>query len=52
MGLGFDKNVAAVDNAIKYGTKPKEAVRDLIGRDSKTELSKLILDLSFDSAVI
>ena len=44
--------ITAVDAAIKHGADPKDAVRNLMGRDSKTELPKPILDLNFESAVI
>lgn len=42
----------AVDEIINQGADPKSAVHELMGRDSKTELSKPILDLSYESAVI
>lgn len=44
--------ITAVDNAINHGGDPKQAVRNLMGRDTTTELSKPILDLNFESAVI
>lgn len=44
--------IAAVDAVINHGADPKEAVKELMGRDSKTELPKPILDLNFESAVI
>lgn len=44
--------VAAVDAIINHGVDPKNAVRELMGRDSKTELHKPILDLNYESAVI
>ena len=42
----------AVDAIINHGTNPKNTVRELMGRDSKTELPKPILDLEFESAII
>ena len=44
--------IAAVDAIINHGADPKNAVRELMGRDSKTELPKPVLDLNFESAVI
>ena len=44
--------IAAVDAIVNHGAAPKNAVRELMGRDSKTELPKPILDLNFESAVI
>lgn len=44
--------ITAVDAIINRGAEPKNAVRDLMGRDSKTELSKPVLDLNYESAVI
>ena len=44
--------VAAVDAIINHGANPQDAVRDLMGRESKTVLPKPILDLNFESAVI
>lgn len=44
--------ITAVDAVINHGADPREAVRVLMGRDSKTELSKPILDLNYESAVI
>ena len=41
-----------VDAIINHGANPKNAVHELMGRDSKTELTKPILDLNFESAVI
>lgn len=42
----------AVDEIIHHGADPKTAVHDLMGRNSKTELSKPILDLKYETAVI
>lgn len=44
--------VTAVDTIINHGADPKNAVKELMGRDSKTELPKPILDLNYESAVI
>lgn len=44
--------VTAVDAIVNHGADPKNAVRELMGRDSKTELFKPILDLNYESAVI
>jgi len=44
--------ITAVNAIINLGANPKNAVRELMGRDSKTELSKPILDLNYESAVI
>ena len=44
--------IYAVDAVINHGSDPKEAVHELMGRDSKTELSKPNLDLNYESAVI
>ena len=44
--------VAAVDAIINHRADPKNAVRELMGRDSKTELPKPVLDLNYESAVI
>ena len=42
----------AVDEIIKHGADSKRAVRELMGRDSKTELTKPVLDLNYEAAVI
>lgn len=44
--------ITAVDAIINHGADPKNAVHDLMGRDSKTELAKPILDINYESAVI
>lgn len=44
--------IAAVDAIINYGTDPKKAVHELMGRDSKTELPKPVLDINFETAVL
>ena len=44
--------VAAVDAIINRRVDPKNAVRELMGRDSKTELPKPVLDLNYESALI
>ena len=44
--------IAAVDSIINHGEPPENAVRELMGRDNKTELTKPILDLNYESAVI
>ena len=44
--------IAAVDAIINRGATSKNVVGELMGRDSKTELTKPILDLNYESAVI
>ena len=44
--------VTAVDAIINHGTNPQNVVYELMGRDSKTELSKPVLDLNYESAEI
>ena len=44
--------MTTVDAVINHGADPREAVKELMGRDSKTELSKPILDLNYESAVM
>ncbi len=44
--------ITAVDAIINHEAAPKNVVCKLMGRDSKTELSKSILDLNFESALI
>lgn len=42
----------AVDVIVNHGGDPKDALHGLMGRESKTELPKPILDLNYESAVI
>ena len=44
--------ITAVDSIINRGANPKDAVHVLMGRDSKTELPKPVLDLNYENAVI
>lgn len=44
--------VTAVNAIINHGADPKNAVRELMGRDSKTELPKPVIDLNYESAVV
>ncbi len=44
--------VQAVNQVINYGVEPKEAVRVLMGRDKKYELSKPILNVNYESVFI
>ncbi|SEQ24366.1 Glycerol-3-phosphate cytidylyltransferase [Lachnospiraceae bacterium RM5] len=44
--------ISAVDNVINHGGNPKEAVKNLMRRDTTTELSKPILDINYESAII
>lgn len=44
--------ISAVDSVINQEINPKEAVRELMGRDSKTELPKPIIDINYELAVI
>ena len=43
--------VDAVDEVVNHGASPRDAVRALMGRDSKTELPKPLLDMNFESAL-
>ena len=42
--------IGAVDQVINYGMEPSEAVHKLMGRNSKTELSKPVFDLDFEAS--
>ena len=44
--------VAAANAIVNHSADPKNAVKELMGRDSKTELPKPVLDLNYESAVI
>ena len=44
--------IAAVDAIINNGADPAESVRKLMSRKSKTELTKPILDMNYESAVV
>lgn len=44
--------ITAVDAIVNHGVDPRNAVKELMGRNSKTELPKPILDLNYESAVI
>lgn len=44
--------VTAVDRIVNRGVPAKNAVHELMGRDSKTELPKPILDFYFENAVV
>ena len=44
--------IKAVDMIINNALSPKEAVNNLMGRDIKTELTKPILDLNYEAAVV
>jgi len=44
--------VTAVDRIVNRRAPAKNAVHELMGRESKTELSKPLLDMNFESAVI
>lgn len=44
--------VFAVDAVINHNENPKNAVRNLMGRNSKTELSKPVLDINYENAVV
>lgn len=44
--------ITAVDAIINHDADPKNAVHELMGRNSKTEITKPILDLNYESAVI
>lgn len=44
--------VTAVDAVINHGADPRELVRKLMGRSTKTELPKPVVDLSYEKAVV
>lgn len=44
--------ISAVDEIVNHGADPKAAVRELMGRDSKTELPKPIFDIYYESTVL
>lgn len=44
--------INAVDDVVNHGGDPKLAVKELMGRDTTTELSKPILDIHYETAVI
>jgi len=44
--------VQAVDNIINHGASPSDAVQELMGRDKKTELSKPVIDLNYETAIM
>lgn len=44
--------INAVNKVINNAEKPADVVKDLMGRDSITELSKPIIDLNYESAVL
>ena len=44
--------VQAVDKVINHDGAPREMLKELMGRDSKTELPKPLLDLNYEAAVI
>ena len=44
--------VSAVDAVINHKADPKEMVRRIMGRDSKTELTRPVLDMNYESALI
>lgn len=44
--------VHAVDSVINHGVEPGEAVRKLMGREKKTELTKPVLDIKYEAAVM
>ena len=44
--------ITAVDAVINNGVDPKNAVKQLMGRDSKTELLKPLHDLNYEAAII
>lgn len=44
--------IAAVDAIVNRRADPRNVVKELMGRDSKAELSKPILDLNYESAII
>ena len=44
--------VTAVDAVINHGADPGETVTKLMGREKKTELTRPVLDLNFESAVV
>lgn len=44
--------VQAVDKVINHDGVPKEMLKELMGRNSKTELPKPLLDLNYEAAVV
>jgi len=44
--------VTAVNAVVNEGANPKETVACLMGRDKKSELSKSILDINFESTIL
>lgn len=44
--------VNAVDKIVNHGYTPKDMLKELMGRDSKSELPKPILDINYETAVI
>ena len=44
--------ISAVNAVIYYEINPRDAVKQLMGRDSKTELAKPVLDINYESTMI
>lgn len=44
--------VSAVDAIINHGAKPSDTVAKLMGRKKKTELTRPVLDMNYESAVV
>ncbi len=44
--------IRAVNEIVNHGADPKNAVHELMGRDSKTELRKPVLDINYESVVL
>ena len=44
--------IEAVDAIVNHGANPKDVVCDLMGRDKKLELSKSVMDVNYESAIL
>lgn len=44
--------INAVDSVINQGVRPKDAVSNLMGRDSRSELPKPVLDLNYETTLL
>lgn len=44
--------ISAVDAVINHGIKPHEVVKQLMGRDYKSELRKPVIDINYENAVL
>lgn len=44
--------ISAVNDVVNNGADPRKTVRELMGRDKRSELSKSILDINFENTII